>query len=315
LARRLRKAGAVDPDGRPTLLQALEIRPAPNAQGGRPRTAADHLSRALRRQFEEILANDPGSRLGIDPEDVHDHRTAIRRLRALLRVCRPFVDRPWADGLRSALRPAGRSLATVRDLDVLIAELKAEAAELDELERPGATDITELLEARRHEAQTALRRDLSNSGYISVLNRLAIAVEDPRITGKGSLERVVWQEHRRTRRLLRSAHRDPSNIRLHEVRKAVKRARYAAELARDAGVSGSQRYVKHAKAVQDVLGEHQDAVVAEIALDEIERDLRRPIARMAASSLRDRQRRRREASRSALPKIWRKLDAAARSFS
>jgi CHAD domain-containing protein len=314
LARRLRRAGAVDPDGRPKLMQALDIEPA-RAGTRKPRTAGDHLALALRRQYAEILMHDPGSRLGNDPEELHDHRTAIRRVRAYLRVCRPFVDRQWADGLRSALQPAGRSLADVRDLDVLIAELRAEAAGLDDVERPGATDIIALLEASRPEAQAKMRRDLADPSYVSVLNRLEIAVEEPRVTGTGSLRRIVRKEHRRARRLLRSSHGEPSNAELHEVRKAVKRARYAAELARDAGVSGSRRYIKRAKAVQDVLGEHQDAVVAEAVLDEIEPDLHRPIARMAAMSLRERQRLRREASRSTFPKSWRKLDAAAKSFS
>jgi len=314
LSQRLRKAGAVDPDGRPKLMQALDVHPrgAPDAKA---RTAGDHLARALRRQYAEILAHDPGSRTGIDPEDLHQHRAAIRRARAYLRVSRPFLDRPWADGLRAALRPAGRSLATVRDLDVLISELGTEAAGLDDIERPGATDIIELLEARRSAAQAAMQRDLSSPAYISLLNRLEIAVDDPRITGKGSFRRIVRREHRRARRLLRSAGGEPSNAQLHEIRKAVKRARYAAELACDAGVSGSRRYVKRAKAVQDVLGEHQDAVVADAMLEELEPDLRRPIARMAASSLRARQERRREACRSAFPRSWRKLDAAARSFS
>jgi CHAD domain-containing protein len=146
-----------------------------------------------------------------------------------------------------------------------------------------------------------------------MLNRLEIAVENPRTTGKGSLKRVVRREHRRVRRLLRSAHGDPPNPQLHEIRKAVKRAHYAAELACDAGVPGARRYIKHAKKVQDVLGEHQDAVVAEAVLREVEPDLRRPIARMAAASLRERQRHRRETSRSAFPKRWRKLNAAAKS--
>jgi CHAD domain-containing protein len=51
-------------------------------------------------------------------------------------------------------------------------------------------------------------------------------------------------------------------MQLHSVRKVVKRARYAAELADAAGVSGMRGYVKRAKTVQAVLGERQDAVVA-----------------------------------------------------
>jgi len=313
LERRLRKAGAVDPDGRSKLMQALDLSP-PRQAPGKAHRQADYVVRGLRQQYTELLEHDPGSRLGIDPEDLHDHRVAIRRLRAFLRVGRPFLDRQWADGLRAALRPAGRSLSAVRDLDVLIGELTAEAAQLDELERPGATDIIDLLRTRHDEAQAQMRRDLSEPSYVSVVNRLEVGLGAPRVHGAGSLKRIVRKQHRRAERMIRHAPRRPSDAELHEIRKAVKRARYAAELAHDAGVSGAGRYIKRAKKVQDVLGEHQDAVVAAATLTEIEPELRRPVAHMAAASLRDVQGRRRRASRAAFPKSWRKLDSAARAF-
>jgi CHAD domain-containing protein len=314
LERRLRKAGAVNPDGRPKLMQAIDFRPPRRRRVKPPRTSGDHLVEALRRQYAEMLEHDPGTRLGIDPEDLHDHRVAIRRLRAYLRVGRPFLDRQWADGLRDALAPAGRSLSAVRDVDVLIGELTAEATHLDELERPGSTDILDLLRQRREGAQTAMRRDLVDAAYIILLNRLEAAVEDPKVTGDGSLKRAARKAHRRTRRLVRAARKDPSDVELHEIRKAVKRARYAAELADAAGASGAARYIKRAKVVQDVLGEHQDATVATAILDEVDQELHRPIAHMAVSSLRDLQRGRQQASRDAFPKAWRKLDAASKAF-
>jgi CHAD domain-containing protein len=313
LERRLRKAGAIDPDGRPKLMQALDFTPRREPQF-RARTSGDQLVLALRRQYEEILEHDPGTRLGTDPEELHDHRVAIRRARAFLRVGRPFLDRQWADGLRAALRPAGRSLSQVRDLDVLIEELESEAPRLDEVERPGAADVVQLLRDRRGNEQAAMRAALSDPAYISALNRFEVALENPMVTGDGSLGRVVRKEHRRARRLVRRAKKAPSDSELHEIRKAVKRARYAAELADQAGVSGAGRYVKRAKVVQDVLGDHQDAVVAAATLEEIEPELRRPIARLAASSLREQQRRRKDASRAVFPKRWHKLEAAAESF-
>src|SRR4051812_41193022 len=56
----------------------------------------------------------------------------------------------------------------------------------------------------------------------------------------------------------RHRHRRP----VHELRKAAKHARYAGELATATGLKGASGYVKRAKKVQDILGEHQDAVVA-----------------------------------------------------
>ncbi|WP_188306258.1 CHAD domain-containing protein, partial [Streptomyces sp. CBMA123] len=53
---------------------------------------------------------------------------------------------------------------------------------------------------------------------------------------------------------------------LHEARKAAKRARYAGETAAPAVGAAAERFAERMKAVQEVLGEHQDAVVAAAAL-------------------------------------------------
>lgn len=172
------------------------------------------------------------------------------------------------------------------------------------------TDIVELFGERRGKEHAAMRGDVSEAAYISALNRFEVALEAPKVTADGSLARVARHEHRRARLLVKRAKKNLSDAELHEIRKAVKRSRYAAELADQAGVSGARRYIKRAKAVQDVLGEHQDAVIAAATLKDIEPDLHRPIARMAASSLRDEQRRHQKASRSDFQKHWRKLETA-----
>jgi CHAD domain-containing protein len=49
---------------------------------------------------------------------------------------------------------------------------------------------------------------------------------------------------------------------LHETRKAAKRARYAAEAVSPALGGQARRFAKRMKALQSVLGDHQDTVVA-----------------------------------------------------
>ncbi|NEA40508.1 CHAD domain-containing protein, partial [Streptomyces sp. SID11385] len=56
------------------------------------------------------------------------------------------------------------------------------------------------------------------------------------------------------------------DVALHEARKAAKRARYAAEAARPALGKPARKSAKRLKAVQGVLGDHQDSVVAREAL-------------------------------------------------
>ena len=56
---------------------------------------------------------------------------------------------------------------------------------------------------------------------------------------------------------------------LHDVRKAAKRARYAAEPLVALGSASAQLTVQNAKRIQTVLGEHQDTVAARVLLSEL----------------------------------------------
>lgn len=185
--------------------------------------------------------------------------------------------------------------------------------ELPELERAGSTDLLELLRDRRERARAELLLQLGEPWYVSVLNRVEQAVAEPRLDGSGPPSAMVAKEHRRTRRLVRKLPANPSDAELHEVRKAAKRARYAAEFAAAAGVSGMKGYVKRAKAVQDVLGEHQDAVVAMDMLRDLDGLVHRPMAHVAAEALIESEAARRTEARAGFPKAWRRLQRRARS--
>jgi CHAD domain-containing protein len=77
---------------------------------------------------------------------------------------------------------------------------------------------------------------------------------------KGGLTRPAADELRKLRKAARQLPWDPSDQQLHALRIRAKRARYAAELV---GGKRVELYVDALKQVQDVIGEHQDAVVAE----------------------------------------------------
>ena len=61
----------------------------------------------------------------------------------------------------------------------------------------------------------------------------------------------------------------PRDVALHQARKAAKRARYAGEAVTPALGRKAARFTKQVKAVQSVLGEHQDAVIARQAEREL----------------------------------------------
>jgi len=99
--------------------------------------------------------------------------------------------------------------------------------------------------------------------------------------------------------------RPPSAEELHAVRIKVKRARYAAELAQPIIGRRAERFIAKAKKLQDILGEHQDAVVAEEYLRKV--TARTPAAQALAQPLIEQQRKRRKKALAAFGKKWPKL--------
>ena len=254
------------------------------------RMPARPFERALRHQRDEVVRYEPEVRIGVDPEAVHKQRVATRRLRSLLRSARPHTDDPErSERLREELRWLGTALGEVRDRDVLIAYLLDELEGLEEAAAFGA--VLELLDA------------LDSERYRVLLDEL----DQPPALGNGNLRSAATKEHRRLAKsvaLLDGG--DPSDEELHKVRIKVKRARYAAEAA-----GGSRRYVKRAKALQDVLGEHQDAVVAEERIRDLVARLRGTgRTALAAGMLIERQRNRRLEERRAWRKAWKRLERA-----
>ena len=168
---------------------------------------------------------------------------------------------------------------------MLLAHIQEASSGLPEPERAGATDIRDLLNQRREAAQRELEDALCQAWYVSLLNRVEQAVQEPRFEGTGSLARAVRKEHRRVRKLVRRLPNDPPDAALHELRRAIKHARYAAELAGAAGMPHAKSYVKRATTLQDLLGDHQDAVVAANELSNMDKDLTRPAAHLAVAEL------------------------------
>jgi CHAD domain-containing protein len=266
----------------------------------------------LGRQYEEILRHDPGVRLDLDPEDVHRLRVAARRARAVLRAARPVLDPEWSEPLRAELKWLGGSLGPLRDLDVLLARLHGEIAELDQPEHTAAAALVDALESEREGAQAQAAEVLGSDRYLHLLDALEAAARGPRVRrGKVSLGKLAAKEFKRLRKEAERLGPESTDDELHRVRILGKRARYAAELAEPEAGKSARRVVARAKSFQDVLGAHQDAIVAEARLRGLLADQPRSGAAFAAGRLVEGERRRKLQARTELPQAWSKLDRAA----
>jgi CHAD domain-containing protein len=128
------------------------------------------------------------------------------------------------------------------------------------------------------------------------------------------LSTLAAREFRRLRKTAAKLGPGSSDDDLHRARILGKRARYAAELAEPELGKAGRRFVARAKAFQDVLGAHQDAIVAEARLRGLLADTAGSGAAFAAGRLVESERARRRDTRKALPRAWRKLERSARTW-
>ena len=206
-----------------------------------------------------------------DVEAVHKTRVASRRLREMLPVL--GLDGDSSLKLNRRVRKVTKQLGVVRELDVLILTIE----ELGRDSRYPSAALNQLRATVQHDLVAARERladKLPLPKIQRLARRLARAAEeihsgsDPR-GREGSARRPglawVWAvEARATSRAarLRTAIETAATTydaeRLHDVRIAVKKLRYALEIVGDARLQRERRDIAALKAAQDSLGRLHD---------------------------------------------------------
>ena len=267
---------------------------------------AVRLREMLERQRVALLTHDPGVRLGSDPENLHQHRVAARKARAFLRTARGYLDPAWRRPLGESLRLLADATGPVRDLDVVLEHVREELEQLDETQQAAKVMLLEQLEAELELSRRRLLDALDGSDYRFLLARLRFPPRLAQGVEEVPIQALARKEFRRLARLVDRLGKHPDEETVHRLRIALKRARYAAELAAPKGDS-RKRFLADARVLQDLLGEHQDAVVAEQRLRSASIEDVRTAAAFAAGRIAERQRRRRERVQERLPAAWKRL--------
>jgi CHAD domain-containing protein len=314
IVRELRRAGAADTDARPKLFQALDLpAPGPAVRPRRSAPAQEHVAAALRAQYDAIVRHHPGTRLGRDPEELHQMRVATRRMRAILRAARVLLDPEWVRSLRAELGWLGGALGPVRDLDVLVDHLRADAHLLGRDDEGAFLVLLRALEAEHNADRAALLAALGEPRFVALIERLDAETKAPPLRPGGeSLQGLAGREFRRLRKTVRALGEHPPDAELHAARIGVKRARYAAELAERSVGKAATAVIRDAKVLQDVLGDHQDAAVAEDRIRALVKPRTSVAQAIAAGRVIERQHERRRAARAAFPESWRALERDAK---
>lgn len=230
----------------------------------------DVAHKTLARHFGRMEWNEPGTRLGIDPECLHDMRVATRRLRTALDLFETAIpDHPRLE-FASDLRWIGRALGRVRDLDVALARAEELTADAPELEQAAWRIFRHALELDRARARVRLIERLDSDRCAAFLNgaRAWIAAPPPAseaLPAGGTpaytvAPRLIAERMGALAAAYEEAERRVDQPSLHDLRIAAKRARYAHEYFGETGGNRASRRSKRLARLQDFLGDHQDAV-------------------------------------------------------
>ncbi|MEU6470797.1 CYTH and CHAD domain-containing protein [Streptomyces massasporeus] len=282
--KRLRKAGVRPSASSSKLARALEEtapgkrRKSPHVR--RPVTAGDHVLAYVRTQRDAIVELDPAVRR--DAEDsVHSMRVATRRMRSTFKSFGAILDRAVTDPVAVELKWLAGELGLDRDREVLTERLTAAVDEVpDDLVRgPVVERLHSWSSAEHGGARGRLLGVLDSRRYLALLDTLDALIADPPLLKAAGKEphkpvaKAVRKDFRKVSRLIgQAADLEPGtdrDVALHEARKKAKRTRYAAEAAEPVLGKPAKTMVKSMKALQNLLGEHQDSVMARGALREL----------------------------------------------
>jgi CHAD domain-containing protein len=270
----LRVAGAGEVEPIPKVVRAL------GARARRPpelvaeelpddATAADVVRSAITASVIRILRHDAGVRIGDDPEDVHQARVGTRRLRSDLKTFKSLLHPEWLEATRTELRWLGGALGTVRDADVLLDRLRRQAASLADADAAGAATLVRRVTHQRELGRAELLAAMAGPRYVELLDRLVAGAQAPPLLPEADqkaatlLPGLVRRPWKKLARAVDALGDPPVDQELHNVRIRAKACRYAVEAVAPVMGKPATAMARAVAEVQGVLGDHQDAVVAE----------------------------------------------------
>jgi len=214
----------------------------------------------IRQRLAALSRTLPGARKG-EVHAVHQARVATRRIREAL----PLVVRGRSGkSLKKSVRKLTRALGPVRELDVALKNLD-QLRTSGEVSEAAIARLRQLITEERQRLGAEMVRRISHYNLTKFQKKAVdAAARGPATGGTRDPRRAAQALGRAARRAegLRAAMENAAGIylpdRLHEVRIAVKKLRYALEIAQDLSGSRATTRIRTLKRVQELLGRMHD---------------------------------------------------------
>lgn len=251
----------------------------------------------MEKYFRKAIAYEQKVLADQDPEDLHQMRVGMRRLRSAVSGFAPILDLP-PQVSNKKIGKIARILGELRDLDVLQEALQAYQPQLKAKEKPLLERALKKTSKRRSKAFQKVKKLLQGKTYQKFKQSVQAWLQEPHYQQWAELSinsvlpdlllpyinqlllHPAWwvgvtvdrdKIKRQTRLTLKSAEAQIAQHGegLHDLRKQAKRVRYQMSLFRQHYGPVYQEYVQEIKQIQEVLGTIQDTLVLEGFLDEV----------------------------------------------
>jgi triphosphatase len=242
-----------------------------------PETSLDDAIGVLMRNcLAQFTGNWPVAALGDAKEAVHQMRVSMRRLRAALGLFRSVFPCAELEGYRAEAKRIATALGEARDWDVFM-DLARSGPFAHYEETPGSVALLAAAQSKAdagHAAALALLSEKSTTRFVLSMEAF--------VASRGwrnavALDHLLWLSEPVTRFAARSLEQTDRKMRKrgrrfasltpearHALRISLKRVRYAADffgrLFRPP--SAVRRYARKLAALQDMLGQYNDAIIA-----------------------------------------------------
>ncbi|MGV0835307.1 CYTH and CHAD domain-containing protein [Mycolicibacterium thermoresistibile] len=262
LANRLLDAGASPAAHGSKLARVLDGADAAQPDGAAGQT--DPIHRAVAEQVEQLLVWDRAVRVDAD-DSVHQMRVTTRKLRSLLQSSAASFGLTGQAWVLDELRQLAGVLGVARDAEVLAERYQRGLAALpDELVRgPVREQLVGGALRRYRSGHRRVLAALRSERYFRLLDALEDLAQAPPVHDETDTEpagTTLAAAYKRVRKAAKAAAKAAEDAdrdeALHRIRKGAKRLRYTA------AATGATKVAKRAKAVQTLLGDHQDSVVS-----------------------------------------------------
>jgi CHAD domain-containing protein len=273
----------------------------------------------LRREFKDLVERKPVEGAAPTADDVHRMRIAMRRLRVALRMFRRMLPRAAKD-FRKDLRAFARALGGVRDVDVHAETFRsfAQTIPAESLAELGGYELH--LRRERAEARARMSERFGDNQYDELLAGFAAFLDNAPSAGaerrwrsfkvSDGVDKYLKKSLKRVLKLGRKVGAEAHAKDLHRLRIRAKRFRYELEFFAFAYKS-LDKAAAEAKALQDLLGAHQDGCTAAGRLADYARALRKHgggVMPAALARLRESEQQRARDVRRSFPAEWRRFE-------